>query len=333
MKVLPLNAACLTGFWLALAAIAFPTATLGASASGQEGLTVAEAKADRSVTPLLSNVQLIGASITAGFGSSIELKLGRNAVLSDFLRAAWADHNQSGKLEGKGNFLFFRAPGTSGRSQVTKAGATSPSLVVAIDFLFWYGFGHNSPGEPRRLEGLEKGLAELDAFECPLVIGTIPNVDHALAGKGPGGRPVLFRSQFPTEEERAAMNTRINAWAAERKNVEVIDVDGIFRAIVTGTPVMICGEELKTSAPTDAFQDDLLHLTLNGYVWTALAVCEATSRLQGAAVDDFVRSPEKIRERFLASIKEDQAKQAERVAKRLKRKAARDARKQEKAIR
>ena len=91
MKVLPLNAACLTGFWLALAAIAFPTATLGASASGQEGLTVAEAKADRSVTPLLSNVQLIGASITAGYGNSIEFKLGRNATLSQFLRAAWEE--------------------------------------------------------------------------------------------------------------------------------------------------------------------------------------------------------------------------------------------------
>ena len=91
MKVPPLTVAGLTGFWLLLATIALPAAPRAASAPGQEAPAVEKEKTDRGVTPLLSNAQLIGASITAGYGNSIELKLGRNATLSQFLRAAWEE--------------------------------------------------------------------------------------------------------------------------------------------------------------------------------------------------------------------------------------------------
>ena len=124
----------------------------------------------------------IGASITAGFGNAAELGLGRNTELAKFLRAAWADRNGEAKLEGRGSNVFFQNPQGIGHAQVEKARAAQPSLVIALDFLFWYGFGLDRPRTPRRAEGLAQGLKELESLVCPVIIGTLPNVDHALQG-------------------------------------------------------------------------------------------------------------------------------------------------------
>ncbi len=321
MKYLPLGLAAIGSLMLTWAAITSPAA----AASSQETASATAEPARREVTPLVSNVRLIGASITAGFGNAAELKLGRNTPLSKFLAAAWADHNQGAKFAGGGSNAFFRWPQTTGASQVRSARAAAPTLVIALDFLFWYGFGNVRAKTPRRTEGVAQGLKELEAFECPVVIGTIPNVDHALNGVGPLGGPVIFRSQFPTEPERAAMNAMIIEWAGERDHVQVVDVDGIFRSIVEGKPLTLRGQTQEKVGLSSAVQEDLLHLNLDGYVWTAMALCDAVAKLEGADEGDFVFEAAKIRARFLASIADAQAKQAERTAKRLAREATREA--------
>jgi hypothetical protein len=311
----------LAGISLTWTAFAGPFARAG----NQEAPVAAEPASKSEVTPLVSNVQFIGASITAGFGNAKELKLGSNTPLAKFLGAAWADRNQGAKFAGAGSNGFFLTPQTTGSSQVAKALASSPTLVIALDFLFWYGFGNVQPSTPRRAAGLAQGLKELEAFECPLIIGTLPNVDHALKGVGPMGGPVIFPSQIPTESARKAMNETILAWAAAREHVQVVDVEGILASLVAGEALTLRGQTQKSPGLTSSLQKDLLHLNLEGYVWTALALCDAAAKFDGAEADDFIFDAAKIRARFLASIADAQAKQAERTAKRLAREAARKA--------
>ena len=333
MKYPPLGLSVFVSIALSFALFASPAA----EGALQETKPVADSSTEPTTglepTPLVSNVQLIGASITAGYGNAVELKLGVNSPLAKFLPMAWADHNQGAKFQGNGSNFFFRNPQSTGRAQVAKAKAASPTLVIALDFLFWYGFGNQRFATPRRAEGLEQGLKELEAFACPIIIGTLPNIDHAMKGVGPLGGPVVARSQFPTEAERVAMNERIVSWAAERDHVQVVDVDGMFRSIVAGETLTLRGQEVKMESLRDAFQKDFLHLSLTAHVWTAIAICDAVAKLEGASDADFVFDSAKIQERFLGSIEGAQAKQAERMAKRLAREAARKAKKKEAAIR
>ena len=324
MKYLPLGL-------LVLAAASLPHPFFASLASGsplQESTPRADTAPKREATPLLSNVRFIGASITAGYGNAVELKLGVNTPLAKFLPFAWAEHNQGAEFKGSGSNFFFRNPQDTGRGQVAAAKLASPTLVVALDFLFWYGFGFQQVSSPRRLEGLEQGLKELESFACPVIIGTLPNIEHAMKGVGPLGGPVVARSQFPTEEERSAINERIANWAAERDHVQVVDVEGMFKRIVAGETVELHGDEVKVNGLRDAFQKDLLHLSLNAHVWTTIAICDAVAKLEGASEEDFVFDSAKIRERFLASIEEAQAKQVVRMAKRKAREDARKAKKE-----
>ena len=333
MKNLPRTLLLAAGTALSLVALASSNARIALQENGSTAGITAGTTADRQLNPLLSNIRFIGASITAGYGNASELKLGINAPLAQIMRAALADHSQGATLEGSGSNFFFHSPQTTGSGQVAKAVAASPTLVVALDFLFWYGFGHERYDKPRRAEGLEQGLDELVKFECPLIIGTFPSIDHALQGVGPLGGPVISEYQLPSEAERIEMNRRILSWAAERDHVQVVDVDGMFRSIVAGETFQVHGEEVRMKGLRDAFQEDLLHLSLDAYTWTAIAVCDAAAKLEAATEHDFVFDSAKIRMRFLASVAEAQAKQSVRMAKRLAREAAREARKKKAAIR
>ena len=56
----------------------------------------------------------------------------------------------------------------------------------------------------------------------PIVLGDLPNIEHALTGAGPFGAPLVHRRMFPTERERRDMNERISEWAKKREQVAVV---------------------------------------------------------------------------------------------------------------
>lgn len=255
----------------------------------------------------------MGASVTAGFGNAAELKTGRNVPLTTFFRACLTDKNASADLDETGSNAFFMAPQLTGAQQSARARAAEPTLVIALDYLFWYGAGANSAKKPRRMKGLEMGLKELDAFTCPLVIGTIPNVRHALKGKGPFGGPILAPSQIPSDNERLAMNVRILEWAAAHENVRVVDLERLFRSIVQSEPIEVRGQTWTISSIESVLQRDLLHPNLDGTVMTAIAVADKVAEFAGASADDFVFDAKKVRERLLSLVEPAQKKQAKRL--------------------
>ena len=52
------------------------------------------------------------------------------------------------------------------------------SLIVAIDFLFWFGYGAGKDAEGR-MASLEQGLDLLEGLMGPILLGDLPDVRHA----------------------------------------------------------------------------------------------------------------------------------------------------------
>lgn len=304
---------------LALLAASFLTFTPGwIPTDGRQAPTTSTSAASAQdpgaseVAPLLRRVRLIGASVTAGFGTAAEGGLRRNIPLETFLQCALAPKNAGADLESKGSNTFFQSPTLTGRRQVTWAVQSDPTLVVGLDFLFWYGFGLDTESEPRRMAGLEKGLKELEAIDCPLIIGTLPNVNHSMKGKGFMGRPMLSWPQIASDESRHKMNARILDWAADRKNVMVIDSAANLAAFVAGEELKLGEESWKPDSLTSVLQKDLLHLSVDGYVWTALTVTDALARIKGASSADFKQGRKAVREAFDQYVEGELAKRASR---------------------
>ncbi len=294
----------------------------GPSACPEEGAKATPA--DAAPAPLLKTVRLIGASVTDGFGTADELKTGTSVPLTTFLRASFADRNGAADVQEFSSAMFFRAPEIIGAQLASRAQAADPSLVIALDFLFWYGYGIDTVKSPRRGAGLEKGLKLLERFTCPLIVGTLPNVEHSLEGVGPFGGPILSPLQLPTEAERVAMNARLRQWAAERDHVHVIDLGTTFRKMVAKEKLELRGASWRVQDLGEALQADLLHPNLDGYIWTVLTVADAIAQCEGAGADDFLFDPAAIKGRFLASIQSQQEKHAQRQARSKTRARARE---------
>ncbi|MEZ6003575.1 MAG: hypothetical protein R3F33_05250 [Planctomycetota bacterium] len=231
---------------------------------------------------LLDRVVVMGASVSAGFGLCKDLEVA--TPLADLWNAALVDEPRPALDLGQN--LFFLNPVFTGARLAQTAAEAQPSLVIAVDFLFWYGMSFRWYGEEsQRLVGLELGLKELEKLDCPLVIGDFPDVRRALHGTYEvTGRPVIFRSMIPEEETRAAMNERVRAWAAERPNVVLIPLAQILEDMATGQPMVLPGGQQLVGTPEEILQQDLLHPRLPATEGLVLKVLDAL-RESGLGLD------------------------------------------------
>ncbi len=172
-------------------------------------------------TQPFDRIALIGASVTWGFGNQIEIPLEtythhEPVDLADIIDVMILKDHEI--VVSGGDVAFFRTPRTSGARLAAEAAEAEPTLVLALDFLFWYGYGNRGTdlkshtGADSRLAMLERGLKELDRFTCPVVVFDFPDMSPAIG-------IMLSSSQVPTPDELAALNTRLRDWAAERDNV------------------------------------------------------------------------------------------------------------------
>jgi len=277
--------------------------------------------------PSTTRIATIGASVSAGFGNAGELKTKVDVPLSIFLGALLADEKATA-VTGQGDSWFFRDARKFGKRQVDDALDTSPTLVIGVDFLFWYAFGHSKASDPRRSKGLEDGLAELDRIACPIVIGDLPDVSHALHGKGPFGQPMIRRSMLPRDEERIAMNARIRAWAEARGDVAIVPLSVMTSRMVQGQPMAVRGNEWTVSDPRDALQSDLLHPTSRGAIWIALHIADAATRLEGVSEGAFVWDEASVQERVNAALEVSRQARAKKEKQRRERREKADHRRE-----
>lgn len=232
----------------------------------------------------LARIAVIGASASAGWGVVVPGEPSTDPIpihhthvdLADVLPVVLME--ASPVMSRHTDISFFVAPRKVGRVEMDAALAADPTLIVGVDFLFWYGYGARP--DTSRMALLEQGLRELDRWEGPMLVGDIPDVSEAALVE-----PIalISKRQVPSPQMLIALNRRIHAWAAERANVHVVPLADTVSRWQQGIPPDLNGHAWP--AGCRIMQFDRLHPTAEGLVALAELVAEVIrARIQPVAV-------------------------------------------------
>ena len=132
----------------------------------------------------------------AGLGASVSAGLAAPPVAASIKAGLPAD----AAVLDVASVLFFQDPFANGRAQVDAALAHRPTVVVALDFLFWFAYADASPAERRAR--LDAGLALLAPLPGTLLVGDLPDMRNA-------NPRVLGPAAVPSPDELAALEARL----------------------------------------------------------------------------------------------------------------------------
>lgn len=244
----------------------------------------------------LERVAFIGASVTDGYGlaGAEDCWLSLAEVFAASVVAPLP------KPERKSSSFVFLDPSNYGRKLVEGALRAQPTLLVGADFLFWFGYGFGLR-EERRLALFDEGVALLERFDCPIVVGDYPNMIQAISGKGFHGEPMIGISHIPKTATLIELNRRLKEWADKRGNVIVLPLADFVLKIRKNEPIDVLGNRYDGDLKAKLLDVDLLHTNLEGEIALALVLVDSLLRSDlGFAPDDFVTSAREIRSRVLA---------------------------------
>ncbi len=232
------------------------------------------------VSPIFRRVGLIGASATAGFGVRVDAPAAdgapREILATDLGDLLLASCSKPIVVSRHGSIFFFSDPLNTGRSEVDRVLRFKPTVVIGVDFFFWYGYGTANirglplANEDERLELLEEGLRQADrvvALGVPVVLGDFPDMRDSI------GR-LLSREQVPQQKTLARLNARIAEWASTRPNVRILHLSHLVPTLDGGDSVVIRGRTWNCGQDGAIVQRDRLHPTLVGCLAMLSAACE-----------------------------------------------------------
>ena len=223
-------------------------------------------------TNILQRVAVTGASVSAGYGLKTPPTKGNLAAYPmDFTHVMDAmitvPHDAVGDFC---DLMFFRSSRKNAAEYIQQIVAYKPTLVVGIDFLFWFGYGSVPDGiaeEEHRMEKLEFALDLLDTLEVPLLIGDLPDVREAV------GR-LLSQSQVPSEEILHSLNNRIHTWIDSKENATLLPVHEYWKLMMQDKEITVLGTTWPEGTKDRLLQKDSLHMTREGTVVSGLLVAE-----------------------------------------------------------
>jgi hypothetical protein len=191
--------------------------------------------------PALSfaRIAVLGASVSAGFGTLTDVA----AVLDAAVRVPH-------QVRDLASTSLFRDPFAGGQQQVDSALEFRPTVVFAIDFLFWYAYGYGWTTD-ERLRNADRGLQQLERFEVPVLIGEVPDMTGA-------AHWMLSPEQIPAPPTLALLNERIRRWAADRQHVLLLPLPQWTAPLRATTPVTL-DETGRTVEPRRLMNLDGLH--------------------------------------------------------------------------
>lgn len=244
----------------------------------------------------LERVAFVGASVTDGYGiAGVEDCW---ISLADTFAAAVAA--PLSKPERRSSSFVFTDPEEYGRKFVDGVLRNDPTLVVGADFLFWFGYGFGLQ-EGRRLELFDRGVALLERFDCPIVVGDYPNMIQAIRGIGLHGGPMIGLSHIPKTATLIELNRRLREWAARRGNVVVLPLAEFVLKIRKNEPIEVLGNRYEGDLQRALLDPDLLHTNLDGEIALTLLLVDSLLRSGlGFEEADFITSAGEIRARVLA---------------------------------
>ena len=232
-------------------------------------------------------IVMIGASATAGFTGS-EPFGGTNTpkyALSRYVDAALTVSHDP--VQNLGNAFFFFQPELIGRQQITRALTNNPTLIIGLDFPFWFCYGEGETDEAR-LERFGQGLKLLETISCPLVVGDIPDASAAVD-------KMLRPDQMPSLQCIAKANLRLKEWVAGQRNVGLVALSDFMGNALANHAITISDYTLPEGQTRILIQNDALHPSPPGCSVLALAVLEACQATRSAAqAEEFIHDPKVI---------------------------------------
>lgn len=200
---------------------------------------------------------MLGASLSAGFAcpwNEEDQPVNRAVRLRKALGAVWTGSEVRIRDLSDGS-TFLDPVGKQG-PRVDRAVKVDPAIVIAVDFMFWFGYGYPRGADEveSRLALQREGLAILERLgtDCPIVVGDYANME--------GADPrMLHPQQVPSAKALARLNEELNAWAAQRSNVILFPLAKWAADMKKqGRDVQVDGERL-TLDPDLIMQTDGLH--------------------------------------------------------------------------
>ena len=197
--------------------------------------------------------------------------------------------------------FFFTNPGPIGQGEIYRALKIKPTLVLGLDFLFWYVYGTvTADGKPMttgadRFSNLELGLEQLDRIVSagiPLVIADIADMHDAI-GK------MLSENQVPDVQTIGNANTRIMEWVKARPLVKIMPLAQILETLKKGGSIDLAGKSWNPAELGALLQDDQLHPTFAGTVVIAAGLIDLAKSNDPSTPPPFDFDPKLIRERVL----------------------------------
>jgi lysophospholipase L1-like esterase len=246
--------------------------------------TVAEhpVPAARKGEALLERVAVIGASGSAGYGLGVD---GNKAplTLARVIESGLLARHEA-LLDASSELTFAHALGSS-KHALQALEKHDPTLVVALDYLFWFGYGASWGGEKERLAALELGLKSLEGLRCPILLGDFPDMRSALKAKA----PVLPPQAVPDPATLAKLNERLAAWAKEHENVIVVPISKLMGTLLSGEELRVGPNLWRSGTVSTLLQEDGLHPTLEGttgmWLFAAERLLEARKDLPRSALE------------------------------------------------
>jgi len=276
----------LSGRWFAFL-VAWALVSSGAAAESLRATNSTAAVAKITTKSPWQRIVMIGASATAGFTlnepfggpNTAQLKLSR------YIEAALTVPHEP--VRNFGSALLFLQPELLAGQQVTQALTNQPTLVIGVDFLFWFCYGAGRT-DAERLGRFEQGLELLEKFEGPLVVGDLPDASATV-------NIMLRPEQMPSLTAIAAANQQLKTWAATRPQVAVVALSEFMSNAMANRAITIRDFVLPEGTTRRLVQDDKLHPTPAGAATLALAVLEAAqSKQKGISTAEFHRDPKEI---------------------------------------
>lgn len=254
--------------------LAVPLVLAGASPALSAPVVDESPEAAPTTAGLYDRIACLGASATDGYFVSIPAPDGDGGqtdipiTLGDIFRAGLPD---SHAVSCHASMFFFMRPMNVGPALLKKAEQHDPTVIIAVDWLFWYGYGNRDhAGQPivdedQRLELLDAGLNILDDVDVPLIVGDFPDMSPAV------GR-MISRSQMPEPESLTRLSERVRQWADERDHVHVFPMAEMVETLRRGEAVTFGRYEWSDDQAAGLIQDDELHPTLDGLIALAQAI-------------------------------------------------------------
>jgi len=215
-----------------------------------------------------SRVVVIGASASGGFVLS-EPFGGTNTTnckLHNYLDAAIVPPHAP--VKNFGTAMFFLSPDAMAANEVEAATNAHPTLVVAVDFLFWFCYG-TEDSEAARAQHFEYGLKLLEQIPCPLIVGDIPDASSAT------NTGIIGSEQVPSEAARLAANARLKKWAAAHPRVTVVPLAEFMRQVKADEAIKLRTGTLPAGSTRSLLQADGLHPTPRGAAVLSLGIWDA----------------------------------------------------------